>query len=186
MAMRDRTKQMFARALEEMMRTETLENIRIKDLCARCGAQRQSFYYHFQDKYDLIAWIFLQDSEEEVGIASNEADAASVLRRIEAKRGFYKKAFSDDSQNAIHQYMLDYYIALSFETVSKYIGKEALDTETTYVIKSHCFACIGHTKEWLMGKTGYTPEEFARLQTSTMPPVLKRAYELKREHLNAQ
>lgn len=186
MAMQDRTKQMFARALEEMMRTESLEKIRVKDLCERCGTQRQSFYYHFQDKYDLMAWIFLQDSAEQPGIASNEEDATATLRRIEAKRSFYKKAFSDDSQNAIHQYMLNYYIELSFETVSKYIGKEALDAETVYAIKSHCFACIGHTREWLMGKTDYTPEEFARLQITTMPPVLMRAYETKRKKRNAR
>ena len=59
--MKDRTKQALAKALQDLLRTKTLEEVRVSELCARCDLQRQSFYYHFQDKYDLVAWIFLQD-----------------------------------------------------------------------------------------------------------------------------
>lgn len=55
MALRDYTKRLFANTLADMMRTTPLKKIRVKDLCARCGAEQQSFYYHFRDKYDLVA-----------------------------------------------------------------------------------------------------------------------------------
>lgn len=35
---------------------------------------------------------------------------------------------------------------------------------------------MGHTAEWLEGKSDYTLEEFARLQYQIMPELLKRAY----------
>ena len=52
---KNRTKKLFATELERMLTEMPLSKVRVKDLCERCGAQRQAFYYHFQDKYDLVA-----------------------------------------------------------------------------------------------------------------------------------
>lgn len=189
MALRNYTKRLFAETLVDMMRTIPMEKIRVKDLCARCGAERQSFYYHFRDKYDLIAWIFMQDYSaalEETGGKYTEEHAVAVLCRIEEKPSFYRKAFSDNSQNAIQQYLYEYYVALGVEVVKRYFGLESLDMETIYAIKSHSFACVGHTKEWLEGKSGYTPEQFAHLQYMFMPAVLKQAYGIKTSDLVPQ
>ena len=55
------TKGMFADALETMMERIPLSKVRVADLCARCGVERRVFYYHFKDKYDLVAWMFERD-----------------------------------------------------------------------------------------------------------------------------
>lgn len=179
MGLRDSTKRLFARTIEEMMETIPLEKIRVKDLCSRCGADRQSFYYHFKDKYDLIAWIYAREYEEVLeskdGVYSMD-HAAEILRQMWNKRSFYRKAFTDKSQNAISAYIFRYYVDLGINAVEGRLGKEALTTEAVYDIKSHAYACLGHTLEWLEGKAEYTPEEFARLQYRAMPLVLKKGY----------
>ena len=52
------TKRALAQAMKEAMSELPLEKIRIKDIVKRCNMNRQSFYYHFKDKYDLVNWIF--------------------------------------------------------------------------------------------------------------------------------
>ena len=93
MALRDYTKQLFADTLQAMMREMPLQKVMVKELCERCGAERQSFYYHFKDKYDLIAWIFLRDYEaslsDEGGHYTVE-HAAGVLRRMKKRESFYR------------------------------------------------------------------------------------------------
>lgn len=74
------------------------------------------------------------------------------------------------------RYVYDYFVSLGVNAVRGNLGAEALDTETIYAIKSHSFACVGHTVEWLNGIVSYTPLEFASLQYRFMPEVLKRAY----------
>ena len=32
-----------------------------------CEVNRQTFYYHFQDIYDLVEWIFLAEAEAAIG-----------------------------------------------------------------------------------------------------------------------
>ena len=179
MALKDRTKIMFAQTLQEMVKTMPFEKVRVKDLCLTCGADRQTFYYHFRDKYDLAAWIFIRDYEASLsdaeGLYSLE-HAAGILTRIKDNEAFYRKAFSDKSQNAVSQYAYEYFTQLGYSAVKTYLGTDTLDALTLYVIKSHSYACVGHTIEWLEGRTSYTPVEFAALQYDTMPKILKKAY----------
>ena len=184
MGLRDSTKRLFARTMEEMMETVPLEKIRVKDLCERCGADRQSFYYHFKDKYDLIAWIYARDYDAvllSTGGDYSQDHAADILRHLWEKRAFYRKAFTDKSQNAISAYIFQYYLDLGMEAVRNRLGEEALTQEAVYDIKSHAFACLGHTIEWLEGRAVYTPEEFARLQYRAMPLILKKGYGIPEE-----
>ena len=56
------TKSDLAAALKKMMEIKPIEKITIKDLVEICGVNRQTFYYHFDDVYDLLEWIFEEDA----------------------------------------------------------------------------------------------------------------------------
>ena len=52
------TKRALAQAIKELMNEKPLVKISIADIVDRCQMNRQSFYYHFRDKYDQVNWIF--------------------------------------------------------------------------------------------------------------------------------
>ena len=56
------TKQALAAALKELMAQKPIENITIHDLTEHCGIRRQTFYYHFEDVYDLLRWMFQEEA----------------------------------------------------------------------------------------------------------------------------
>ena len=173
------TKKLFADTLQDMTKNMPFEKIKVKDICENIGCDRQTFYYHFRDKYDLAAWIFTKDYENAL-LSTNgvflEEHAAETLRTMYKNRHFYRKAFTDKSQNAISRYIFAYFVNLGSQAVKEMQDTEIIDKETLYSIKSHSFACVGHTIEWLCGETDYTAEEFAHLQYLTMPLILKKAY----------
>ena len=70
------TEAKFKIALKEMMKTKRLEEINVTALCKKCGVHRQTFYYHYQDIYDLIAAIFLN---EDLSEAENAKTVKGVL-----------------------------------------------------------------------------------------------------------
>ncbi len=78
----------FKYALKEMMRTTPLEEINVTALCAKVNCHRQSFYYHYQDIYDLIASILLN---EDLSALEEAKDAAEALKAILA---YIKENFS--------------------------------------------------------------------------------------------
>ncbi len=55
------TEAKFKYALKDMLKTVPLEDINVTALCAKIGCHRQTFYYHYQDIYDLIAAILLNE-----------------------------------------------------------------------------------------------------------------------------
>ena len=55
------TKQAIAASLTKLLLDRPIAQITIKDICADCGVNRQTFYYHFQDIYDLLFWILRRD-----------------------------------------------------------------------------------------------------------------------------
>jgi AcrR family transcriptional regulator len=57
-------KETFAAVLMETLKSKTLDKITVKDLVDSCGVSRQAFYYYFNDIYDIIEWIFLQEAEK--------------------------------------------------------------------------------------------------------------------------
>ena len=52
------TKKALAEAMKELMSERPMNKINIGDIVERCNMNRQSFYYHFKDKYDLVNWIY--------------------------------------------------------------------------------------------------------------------------------
>lgn len=56
------TKKALAAALKELMTKKPLSKITVSDIISVCGVNRKTFYYHFQDIYDLLKWILEQEA----------------------------------------------------------------------------------------------------------------------------
>lgn len=56
------TKQRLANSLRKLLSLRTLDHITIMEIVENCGINRQTFYYNFHDVYDLLDWIFQQET----------------------------------------------------------------------------------------------------------------------------
>ncbi len=177
--MKNQTKELFAEQLYKLLTVKSFEKIQVKDLCQSAGTSRQTFYYHFQDKYDLIAWIFLQDYRS-VFDHPDPDDYADNLKRvldiIYMKRSFYKQVFTEHSQNSISNYIQQFDIDMGVQAVKDYYGLDEVTEEQLYLIKYHSYGTIHMTIEWLLHQNRMTAEEFAAIQLKSMPDFLCEAY----------
>lgn len=55
------TKLKIGLALKELMKTTQFEKITVSDITDKCNIHRQTFYYHFQDRYDLLDWLLYNE-----------------------------------------------------------------------------------------------------------------------------
>ena len=58
------TKHALADALKQMMEVKPIAKITVKDRVEICNVNRQTFYYHFDDVYDLLEWVFEEDANK--------------------------------------------------------------------------------------------------------------------------
>ena len=138
MQMKDRTKIMFADTLEEMLKEMPLDKVRVARLCECCGATTPTFYYYFHDKYELVAWMFLQDfagafADQEPEYSPDRMNQSSI--RFAKRRNFYQKAFDDQSQNSIAEYLINFNLQISREAVKYYTGQD-LTYDQEFAVKS--------------------------------------------------
>lgn len=61
------TKRALAASLKKFMATKPLSKIAVREIIEDCDVNRKTFYYHFQDIYDLLKWTLEQEAIEVVG-----------------------------------------------------------------------------------------------------------------------
>lgn len=179
MSLKNQTKLLFAHELEQMLKTIPIDKIRIVDLCKRCNTIPQTFYYHFHDKYELVAWIFLNDFSKIYGDDTPEYSISSIIRNLEqmAKRKtFYQRTYTDHSQNSINQYIQKFNVASAKIAVESVYQKDTT-TKQIHEIKYHSYGSMGLFKEWLNNESSITVPELATFQYNHTPDFLRIAYQ---------
>ncbi len=175
--MRD-TRGMFANELETMMEQMPLSKVRVANLCTRCEVERRVFYYHFKDKYDLVAWMFERDyaSAADGRTPYSEELYAAAHSRLWARRSFYRRAFEEDSQNSIWRYLLQFSIEANERVLKRHLGVPILSREHAFIARHFAFGNVGCLVDWLKGSITATPEQLASCMFGCMPAALREAY----------
>jgi len=75
------TKHALAEAMKGLMAEMPFDKITITHICDRCDMNRKSFYYHFQDKYALVNWIF---DTEVSALIQQEAVKFSQIKHLDS------------------------------------------------------------------------------------------------------
>ena len=60
------TKKLLAEALKDLMRRKAFSKITVSEIISACGVNRKTFYYHFEDIYALLKWMFDEEAVEVV------------------------------------------------------------------------------------------------------------------------
>ena len=74
-----KTEDRLCKALKTLMATEPLDTITVKRLSQMCGINRQTFYYHYRDIYDLLTSIFLNERVEGLEQCTSIKEVISLL-----------------------------------------------------------------------------------------------------------
>jgi len=58
----DATKKILTASLKKFMELKPLNKISVREIIEDCGLNRQTFYYHFEDIYDQVKWMYSQEA----------------------------------------------------------------------------------------------------------------------------
>ncbi len=176
--MKDRTKYLYAEHLTEMLKDTTFDKIRVTELVKRSGTTPPTFYYHFKDKYELVAWMYLRDFNDVVGYEEAEYSPerlARIMQKMEEKRPFYKKVFASDSQNSIAAYIHNLGLEIAKDALEK-VGNTSLTEEQELSIAYHNFGIQGLLKDWVLSDRPMNTLSLATFMYSKTPDFLKQSF----------
>ncbi len=169
--MAERTKLWIAEKMKHLMMKKTIDKIRISEICKEAGIDRSTFYYHFKDKYALTAWIFYYSAR-----TVDVVDLKSGIQHMSQMKSdmlFYKNAFGDTSQNALWQYMLEYFVEENTAAVKSRLQTDTLNAELCFKIRFYCYGAVGTVREWIINDGPETAGMIVRMIDESMPLALK-------------
>lgn len=95
------TKEALAAAMKKMLAVKPVDKITVKDLVEECGVNRQTFYYHFDDVYDLLEWVFEQDANR---VLPSEIGTDIVEERLRECVHIYFHYLADNKSMVLNIY----------------------------------------------------------------------------------
>lgn len=181
----DQTKRSLAAALKELMAQKPIDKITIHDITERCGMRRQSFYYHFEDVYDLMRWMFQDEAlsllRQHEGMLLWQEGLLQLFRYIESNRAVclcalhsvgrehLKRFFETDIHTIIHRTVEQ--LGRQVGAINAGVTEEDIDLTTHFYV----VALAGMLESWLLGEIDRTPEELIGFTDRTLQDLVRGA-----------
>lgn len=109
----DFTKYMIARGLKQLLEDKSFTDISVSDIAQHCNISRNTFYYHFKDKYDVITWIFYTEITPLIGdtVSINKwgSDMRALCHYIQENKTFYVNVVKFQGQNSLADCLMEFY-----------------------------------------------------------------------------
>jgi len=176
------TKNALADSLKKLMTQKPINKISIREITDDCGFKRLTFYYHFEDVYDLLKWTMRREllvpieksgafsTWQESGIyllrylKSNKTLALSVLNSI--GRETLKNLISNDTYEFSMYFLHE-------------IGKDLAVSDEDYhsLCKFYCVSLAALAADWLQSGAQDTPEDVITSLDTIIGGTARRALE---------
>lgn len=157
------TKKALSQAMKELMAERPMEKIKIGDIVERCHMNRQSFYYHFKDKYDLVNWIFYTDFFAEIQDSLDKTSGdlmGKICEFFYKNRVFYSNALKVTGQNSFSEYFTE----VLHQIILSYVNESCADDEDKdFYTEFYADAIRVSITRWLLQGAKIEPHEYVRL-----------------------
>lgn len=180
MASENDTKINFAYAFANLLNHKPVEKITITELCHYANYSRETFYYHFKDKYDLMSWIYYAQISWHVDKYYGKEDFYIMISRTEKGiknlKNFYVNGFLDYRYEGLENAMIEHTVTLYTKMLKLAINEDILDEEKKFLIQFNAAGSVYMVKYWLTNDNPLTHREFARLIVDSMSPELSNIF----------
>ena len=157
------TKKAIAAGLKEITKKKNFDKITVSDITEICGLNRQTFYYHFQDKYELVDWIYYN---EVISIMVNDLDydnwdtkILQFLTKIKEEDYFYINTLKAPVENEFREYLFKVTVELLCDIISEITANStANEKDIRFIAEFYAFGIVGVIVSWAQHGMKETPK----------------------------
>lgn len=148
------TKIALGESLKKLIQTKRLEKITINDLTADCGVSRMAFYYHFQDIYDLVDWVCMEDGRKALRDKSTydtwQEGMCHVLEAVLDNREFILKVCRSIGRERVERYLYNF----TYEIIREVVEERCRERELTaahkdFITDFYKYGFVGILLDWI-------------------------------------
>ena len=179
MIVKPTTKEFFAESLKELAAAKPVDRITIKEIAKNCGFTSKTFYNHFQDKYDLIEWIYSTAAEKIMHKIDGENytwrdSLADGWNYFKNNREFLKNLVANTSgQDSFINYVAQHNMKILSDYIKRSHNLEKLPPDVEIFVKVYCYGVVCTLCEILVKPLPLPAEEFVQTLEKSLPEPLK-------------
>ena len=131
------TKKALADSLKRLMRQKPFSKVSVSEIITDCGVNRKTFYYHFEDVYALLKWIFEQEAIEVVAhfhlIVDYKEAIDFVMDYVEANEYMIACAYDSIGRDEMKRFFYADFIGILSNGVRDAAKKAAVPRDDDYL-----------------------------------------------------
>lgn len=177
--MAKQTQKFIMSTFMQLLENESLDKITVRDIVEECEINRNTFYYHYSDIYDLLDDVFRveaekfleQDVDDNTTFGEEYARAAQFVLK-------YRKAILHIYDSKKRDVLENYLEMMAFSFINRFVKKESegyvlSDDDVDYITGFYTHAIVGNTIEWIKRKLPSGQEKFIERTAGTFNATVK-------------
>ena len=170
------TPRVLADSLKQIMASNPFDKISVAEIVEHSGLNRNSFYYHFKDKYDLVNWVFQTEFVDRIKIEDSDSSwrfIEQICNYFYENRVFYVNALSVKGQNSFSDYFTSKFYEILAPRFAAMLGNRK-DKDLYANLFADAFLAI--VLRWLKDGAKIPPDDFMQLlyESLTFAPPTNR------------
>lgn len=160
------TKKLFADALKKLIKEKSFSKISVSEIIKECQVNRKTFYYHFENVYDLLTWTLEQEAIEVVKNFDLSLDYEDVILfvidYIEKNKQFLNNIYNSIGRDELKRFFYKDFFEITgsiVEIAEKEIKKQSPTDFKKFLIEFYTEALAGILVEYIMNKDNIPKEK---------------------------
>lgn len=148
------TKKALAESLKKLLEKKPLDKITVIDIVEDCEVNRQTFYYHFKDIYDLVEWIYTNEATKALGGKKTydtwQQGFLQIFQYAFENKAFVINTYHSANLEHLQRYLYnECYILLIGVVEEKAAGMQVRDDDKAFIANFYKYAFVGLMLEWI-------------------------------------
>ena len=158
------TKQALAASLKQLLEKKSLDDITVKELVEDCAVNRQTFYYHFQDIYDLLSWFLTQEATQALAgkysAANWEEGLLQAFQYVRDNHRLIFHIFGSNGQGLLAGQLNEMSQQIMYRVIEASCQDlELAEKDKQFIARFYKSAFAGLLLEWITGGMSEEPAE---------------------------
>lgn len=148
------TKKALALSLKKMLEKKTLDKITVIDIVEDCEVNRQTFYYHFKDIYDLVEWICT--SEATIALDGKKTydtwqqGLLQIFEYVLKNKAFVTSVYHSIKREQLERYLFNVTYHLLIGVIEeKAVTMSIRDDDKSFIADFYKYAFVGLMLDWI-------------------------------------
>ena len=153
------TKRALADSLKKLMKIKPFSKITVSEIINDCGVNRKTFYYHFEDIYALLKWMFEEETIEVVKnfdlLVHYEEALRFIMKYVDENDYIISCAYDSIGRDEMKRFFYTDFVGVATTVINEAEKKMNLKTDPdfkAFAAKFYAEAIAGILLDWVKEK----------------------------------